>query len=140
MGGTDLETILKIASDEKVATNAKSLTGFLQEADKSLKSLDLIIDHLDKIYGFINKLERSPLIGTLFRQTYGSDKIGPLIKDVGVVPKTNAHEQILNSINQLNEHQLKDLVQRLLELDKKKIEEQKQIAEVENTNGNLDKD
>lgn len=140
MGGTDLETILKIASDEKIATNASSLTGFFKEFDNSLKSLDNIVDHLDKVYGFIHKLERSPLIGTLFRQTYGNDKIGPLIKDVGIVPKTNAHEQILNNINQLNEHQLQELMQRLLELDKKKIEAERQLKEVGRTADDLLKD
>lgn len=127
MGEFDLEAILKVAADEKVGANAQSLTGFFKEADNSLKSLDNIIDHLDKVYGFVHKLERSPLIGTLFRQQYGSDKIGPLIKeDGGIIPKTVAHEQIMKNINQLDEHQLKDLLQRLLEIDKqKKLEEEK---------------
>lgn len=135
MAGTDLETILKIAESEKVATNATSLTAFLKEADKSLNTFDNIIDHLDKIYGFINKLERSPLVGTLFRQTYGNDKIGPLIKEVGIVPKTHSHEQILNNINQLDENQLKDLMQRLLELDR-----QRQLKDVGKTADDLLKD
>lgn len=141
MGGTDLEAILKIAESEKVAANATSLTGFLKEADNSLKSLDLIIDHLDKVYGFVHKLERSPIIGTLFRQAYGNDKIGPLIKDnSGIIPQTNAHAQILQNINQLSEHQLKELMERLLELDKKKIEGEKQSKEVEKKNGNSEED
>jgi hypothetical protein len=123
--GMDLEQVLKAAADEKVGANAQSLTGFFSEADKALKSLDSIIDHLDKVYGFVHKLERSPIIGTLFRQTYASDKIGPLIKDDGgIIPTTNAHAQILQNINQLDEHQLKDLVQRLLEIDQQKKKEE----------------
>jgi len=134
MGEIDLEQILKVAADEKVGANAKSLTGFLKEADNSLKSLDQIIDHLDKVYGFIHKLERSPIIGTLFRQTYGSDKIGPLIKDNGgIVPTTNAHANILQHINQLSEAQLNDLMQRLMVLDRKRIESE--ASEVEKPDG-----
>lgn len=127
MAEMDLEKVLQAASNEKLATNAQTFTGFLKEADNSLKTFDGIIDHLDKIYGFINKLERSPLVGTLFRQTYGNDKIGPLIKDDGGIhPKTNAHATILNSINLLDEHQLQDLVQRLMEIDQKKLKEQEE--------------
>lgn len=141
MGGMDLETILKIAESEKVAANATSLTDFLKETDNAFKSLDSIIDHLDKVYGFVNKMERSPLFGTIFRQAYGNDKIGPLIKDNGgIVPQTNTHAQIMQNINQLNEHQLKELMERLLELDKKKIEGEKQSKEVEKKNGNPEED
>lgn len=127
MAEMDLAAVLKAASDEKLATNAQTFTGFLKEADNSLKTFDGIIDHLDKIYGFINKLERSPLVGTLFRQTYGSDKIGPLIKDDGgIQPKTNAHAQIMNNLNALDEHQLKELLQRLVEVDQKKLKEEEE--------------
>jgi hypothetical protein len=131
MGEFDLEAILKVAADEKVGANAQSFTGFFKEADNSLQSLDKIIDHLDKVYGFIHKLEKSPLIGTLFRQTYGSDKIGPLIKDDGgIIPKTNAHAQVIQNINNLDEQQLNVLLQRLLELDKKKkLEDEKKLEE-----------
>lgn len=127
MGEFDLEAILKVAADEKVGANAQSLTGFFKEADNFLNSFDNIIDHLDKAYVFVHKMERSPIMGTIFRQYYGSDKIGPLVKEEpGIVPKTVAHEQILLNINKLDENQLKDLVQRLVEVDKqKKLEEEK---------------
>jgi len=133
MGEIDLETILKVASDEKLATNATSFTDLLKE-------IDTIIKQGDKILGFINRLERSTLVGTLMKAQMkkAGIEVGPLTKDNGgIIPTTNAHAQILQHINQLDEHQLSDLMQRLLELDKKKIEADKQLAEVAKTNGNL---
>ncbi len=133
MSEIDLETILKIASDEKLATNATSFTDLIKEIDN-------IIKQGDKILGFINRLERSTLVGTLMKAQMkkAGIEVGPLsTKEIGIVPTTNAHAQILQHINQLDEHQLSDLMQRLLELDKKKIESEKQIAEVEKSNANL---
>lgn len=132
MGEIDLETILKVASDEKLATNATSLTDFLKE-------IDVIIKQGDKILGFINRLERSTLVGTVMKAQMkkAGVEIGPLNKEIGIIPTTNAHAQILQNINQLDEHQLNDLMQRLLELDRKKIEAAKQLEEVEKTNANI---
>jgi hypothetical protein len=117
----DLETILKVASDGKLATNAESFTDLIN-------SVDGIIKQGDKILGFINRLERSTLVSTLLRAQMkkGGVDIAPLIKDdAGIRPKTDAHAQILNNINALDENQLRELMERLLELDKKKIEEEK---------------
>lgn len=129
MGELDLETILKIASDEKVATNATSFTDLIKELDNFIKQAD-------KVLGFINRLERSPLVGTLLKaqmKKAGVD-VGPLSnQNDGIVPTTIAHAQIMHHINQLNDVQLNDLMGRLLELDKQKL----QSAEVEKTNGIL---
>lgn len=129
MGEIDLETILKIASDEKFASNATSLTDLLKEIDNLVKGAD-------KILALINRLERSTLIGTVMKANWkkAGIEIGPLTKDNGgIIPTTNQHAQILQHINQLDEHQLQDLMQRLLELDRKKIE----LKEVEKTNEKL---
>lgn len=129
MGELDLETILKVASDEKLASNATSFTDLLKEIDNLVKGAD-------KILALINRLERSTLVGTVMKAQWkkaGVD-IGPLTKDNGgIIPTTNAHAQILNNINQLSEHQLNELMQRLFELDRKKIEAEKQLKEVGRT-------
>lgn len=128
MGEIDLETILKVASDEKLATNATSFTDLIKEIDN-------IIKQGDKILAFINRLEKSTLVGTLMKAQMkkAGVEVGPLIKEIGIIPTSNNHAQILNNINQLDEHQLNDLMQRLIELDKKKIE----ITEAEKLDENL---
>jgi uncharacterized protein (DUF342 family) len=131
----DLETILKAASDDKLATNAESFTDLIN-------SIDGIIKQGDKILGFINRLERSTLVGTLMKaqmKKAGVD-VGPLTKDDGGIhPRTDSHAQILQNINSLDENQLKDLVQRLLELDQKKIEEEKNNAKANDKANNKSK-
>ena len=127
MGEIDLETILKVASDEKLATNATSITDLFKEVDS-------IIKQADKILAFINRLERSTLVGTLMKAQMkkAGVEVGPLTKEIGIVPSTNTHAKILENINKLNEAQLKELMERLMELDKKK-----QLIEVEKIDGEL---
>jgi hypothetical protein len=118
MGEIDLETILNIAGDEKIAKNATSFTDLLREFDH-------VISGADKAINLLNKLERSPLVSTMLRAGWKKSgiEIGPLVQEAGIVPKTPVHEQVLRNINGLDEQQLKQLMERLIELDKKKEEE-----------------
>lgn len=116
----DLDLLLKAAGDEKLAANANTFTDLLN-------SLDSVLNKADKVAGIIHKFERSPLVSTWLRAGWqkAGIEVGPLVKDYeGVVPSTKAHALILDNINKLNEDQLRQLMERLQELDKKKVAEE----------------
>lgn len=109
-----LDKVLDAAKDINVGKNADSIMGMFEQVDK-------VVGHLDKILNFLNKAERSPLLGTLFRanmQKAGID-VKPLVEtDPGIVPNSDLHKQILENINKMTPEQLSAMMTVLMEHDK----------------------
>jgi Asp-tRNA(Asn)/Glu-tRNA(Gln) amidotransferase C subunit len=109
----DLASVLKVAESEKVAGNAMSITEMFKETDN-------LIQQFDKILAFLNRMERSSLVGTIIRQQMKKNnvEVGPLIREDGIIPATESHKQILENINRMNEAQLKEMINALMEYEK----------------------
>ena len=115
MAELNLSQLMETAASENANTNAATFTELLKQIEK-------IINAGDKILDFINRAERSTLIGTALRKVAKDQnfEVGPLTKNDGaIIPKTAEHSTLMMSINQLNDAQLKELYQAIADYDQK---------------------
>lgn len=113
MAELNLDDIMRIAESEDVAKNATSLTDLLKEVDN-------IVKQGDKILGFINRIERSPLVGTALRAKLKNSgvELTALVGNGGITPNSDLHRQVFDNMNKLNEDQLKHLIIQMDQLEK----------------------
>lgn len=115
MSELDLDTILKAASSDAVGKNADSILGMLQEITR-------ILAEMDKVMGFLKKMESSILISTAVRlkAKQAGIELTPLSSNDGLIPASENHGKVMENINKLTQEQLGELMNALKEYDAKK--------------------
>jgi len=95
----DLEKLMTLAGDKKVAENAGSLMGMLQEANKTLQEVQKSVNLLKNMGVF-------PVLVRGIGKKLEIDVETPLASDSYVQPKSDAHRVLINGINSMTDEQL----------------------------------
>lgn len=113
MAEFDLDKLISAMGSEEVGKNATSIFGMLQETTK-------ILGELDKILGFLKKLESSIMVSAVVKMQAkkAGIELTPLAKEEpGIVPKTKNHETVMQNINALSEAQLLEVLRAMERYD-----------------------
>ena len=100
----DIDKLLEGIQKPATQTGINGLTEMLQEGDKVLKQMEVIVSRIDS-------MGLKPLIVRGLGIKLGVDPETPLRTDsTGIVPQSPVHEQLLSSLNKLPPEQLQEFV------------------------------